>query len=165
MTFKDWQGGMRITADRMRGSTFQAPQPWDIVWTDNTGAPLDFGNSNVDVEYQTSGGMCIGRVDINFGSTADFGTGSNWRFSTPLPVTRALQDIGRGELWRDSSSNGERMGTRVRNTTVSHFELEISSGRVDGVAAGASGIVDTNAPWTWAPLDNINFHFAYPLGD
>ncbi|MDT0377222.1 hypothetical protein RM572_00330 [Streptomyces sp. DSM 42041] len=162
----DVRAGQRLTVGLLQSLTPQAPQTWTPNWTTSTGSATPaFGDSDVDGEYQVFGRLCIGRIDINFGSTTDFGGGTtsdNWRFSTPVTALRTNEDVGRGEAWEDSVSNGARCGIRIRLTSVDTFELEVSSGRADGTAVAANGLVDAQTPWAWAVGDNLSFHFAYP---
>lgn len=172
MAFSDWRPGMLITAERLLGSTPQAPQSWDVQWTTSTGnnAP-SFGNATLASEFTTFGRRCAGRLEITFGSTTNFGGGTgsdNWRFSAPVAAFDTAQIVGMGEVWQASASTddlGKRLGCRLRLTTTTEFELEISTGQVDGAAVGGRGLCDAATPWTWAAGDRVNFDFQYPTAE
>lgn len=75
MSFVDWQAGMQITASRLRDITPELTK-WSPTWTTSTGAnSLSFGNATVVAEYMEFGQLCIGRLEITFGTTANFGGG------------------------------------------------------------------------------------------
>lgn len=158
--------GQPLTAGLVQSLTPQTPQPWTPEWTTTTGLDVSFGDSGVTGTYQWFGRLCVGRLDVNFGSTANFGTSpttnDNWRFSLPVAAADVYGDVGRGELWADSVSNGARAGCRVRLDTTTTFLLETSAGRVDSVDIANRGSVDSVSPWTWKSGDNFSFTFSYP---
>ncbi|MGK5631226.1 hypothetical protein [Streptomyces sp. URMC 123] len=142
--------------ERWNGTAWAAypPEPvwrsWTPTWTVSSGTNLpSFGNSVLNCRYVKVGRVVHFAFDVTFGSTAKYGA-ENWRFGLPVPAAALTQAIGYAEL--QGASGLHRLISRVRVTSDSTFELEISSGRVDSVAVtGAqSGIADVNAPWTWA---------------
>ncbi|MCT2591156.1 hypothetical protein LHJ74_14775 [Streptomyces sp. N2-109] len=164
MAAVDWKAGMRITADRMRASVPQAWTTWTPTWDTVTGSALpSYGNAGVTGEYVQFGQLCMGRLEIQFGSTTSFGVGAtgsdNWQFSTPITAADTTLIAGWGELQDDGGNN--RCGTRIRMNTVDTFGLEISSGGVNGAAITNIGVVDASAPWTWQSGDWIRFFFMY----
>ncbi|MFG2330581.1 hypothetical protein ACGFMM_13210 [Streptomyces sp. NPDC048604] len=121
------------------------------VWTTSSGANTpSYGNALVEAKYVQHGPTVHLNFRIHFGATTAFGgggTGDNWRFSLPVQAAGLTHGIGFAELGGTTNS---RLAARIRITTPSHFELEISSGRVDATAVGNTGLVDSLSPYTWA---------------
>ncbi|MFB6548669.1 hypothetical protein [Streptomyces sp. NPDC056405] len=155
MAVSAWAAGQRITADRLN-EMLPRWSSWTPTWSTNTGsATPSFGNATIDCEYTQTGDMVICRVQITFGSTTSFGGGTgadNWRFSLPVTAAATSNAAGHFEL---SISSDERWYSRARITTTSVFELETSSGRVDGATTTNTGLVDAITPATWANGDAI----------
>lgn len=159
MPYEPWQPGMRITANRLL-SISPTWQDWTPVWTTSTGANTpSFGNATITARYAQSALTVFWKLEITFGTTTNFGgggAGDNWRMTTPVAAAAITQICGSGEA-QDTSVAGSlgRLGVRVRLTTASTFEFEVSAGRPDSVAVTSGGLIDAVSPWTWANTDAL----------
>jgi hypothetical protein len=163
MSFTPWYAGQTITAGRLNGitPTWQAYTP---TWTTSDGLNTPaIGNGSFNCSYAIFGNTCTLAFEVIFGSTTTFPSGAtnNWRFGLPVPAAGLITSIGRAELLQ---SNPIRAGARMRLTTTGAFELEIDTGRVDGTAITATGIVDASAPWAWASGNAIRGNALYEIG-
>ncbi|MFE4260308.1 hypothetical protein [Streptomyces sp. NPDC056883] len=132
------------------------PQPawqdWTPVWTTATGAaPPAFGDAQVSGRWIQQGPTVHLNFTITFGAGTNFGTApnsaDNWRFTLPVKSAALSRCIGFAEL---QSTTRERAVARMRLTSTSFFELELSSGMPSGDPVLVSGIADSVTPWTWA---------------
>lgn len=165
--FKVDKDGNVTAAGTLSASNFPdgAWQDWTPTWTTSSGsATPSFGNATVLAKYTKIGRTVLWRMEITFGSTTNFGSSpastDNWRFSAPVTAAGTSLDCGFGEVQDASASGGgiaSRLGTRVRLTTTTTFELETATGRVDGTALTTPnwGVMDSLNPWTWANGDSI----------
>lgn len=158
MPYEPWQPGMRLTANRML-SISPTWQDWVPVWTTSTGANTpSFGNAVILARYAQSALTVYWKLEIVFGSTTTFGGAvfDNWRISAPVAAAATSQICGSGEAL-DSSVGASlgRLGMRVRLTTATTFEFEVSTGRPDAVAVTNGGVIDASSPWVWANSDSI----------
>jgi hypothetical protein len=165
MAVTSWTAGTRMTADRMN-EMLPVWSAWTPTWSTSSGsATPSFGDATVDCKYAQVGDVVMFNLEITFGSTTNFGgggTSDNWRFSLPVTASEAVFCCGFGEI-QDSSVAGSlgRAGVRVRLTTTSVMELEISTGRPDGTAIANGGLIDAASPWTWANGDFIRVSGQY----
>ncbi|MGA6223462.1 hypothetical protein ACPESV_24390 [Streptomyces umbrinus] len=170
------RAGMRLTAARWDAITARWTA-WTPVWTTSTGLNTpSFGNATLDCSYCRTGDLVVGRFEIIFGSSTNFGaaptSSDNWRFSLPVTGASIQTSIGTAELLK---STDKRHTARVRMTTTGVFELELSSGApdglnttADGAVGGGKGLVDSLGPWsagagstTWASGYAIRGNFTY----
>lgn len=165
MGMTTWQAGQRITASRLNQIT-PVWSSWTPTWTTSTGAATpSFGNASVTAVYTQCADIVHYRMEITFGTTTGFGGGGgsdNWRFSTPVTASATANCVGFGDA-QDSSVAGSlgRVALRVRLTTTTTFEIEVSSGRPDAVAIVNGGLVDAISPWTWASTDILRVFGEY----
>ncbi|MFJ2392846.1 hypothetical protein ACIOTI_08870 [Streptomyces sp. NPDC087843] len=150
---------MAITAGRL-GSISPTWGDWSPVWTTSTGANTpSFGNAVISARFAQSALTVYWKLDIVFGNLTSFGGGSgsdNWRISAPVPAAAISGIVGQGEGHDVSVANtAGPLGLRVRLTTATTFEFEVSTGRVDATAVTAGGIIDAVSPWTWASSDAL----------
>ncbi|MFC7983798.1 hypothetical protein [Streptomyces sp. NPDC057336] len=161
MPITPWQAGQRITAGRMNLIT-PVWSSWTPDWETSTGAGTpSLGNATVDCEYCQTGDLVVARFEITFGSSTSFGGGGttdNWRFG--LPVTAAATVNAIGHFGLDTSAT-TRVYARARLATTSLFELDISTGRVDGAGVTNNGLVDALSPETWGSGDGIRGTLQY----
>jgi hypothetical protein len=123
-----------------------------------------FGNASILARYAQSAESVYFRLEINFGSTTNFGGGGandNWRFSLPVPAAATQLIAGSGEA-QDTSTGGSpssnRVPLRARLTGPTTLELEVSGGATGfagGYAATPTGLIDAVTPFTWANGDFI----------
>ncbi|MFE1046336.1 hypothetical protein ACFW5S_10945 [Streptomyces olivaceus] len=150
MAVTAWAAGQRITADRLN-EMLPRWQSWTPTWTTSTGANTpSFGNATLNCEYCRSGDLVLCQIQIVFGTTTNFGTTTgtdNWRFSLPVTAAATTNAAGHFAL---TQSNDLRWYGRARLTTVSVFEIEMSSGRADGNNSTQKGLIDSVSPETWA---------------
>lgn len=129
---------------------------WTPTWSTNTGsATPSFGNAVISCEYCQTGDLVTARFEVVFGSTTNFGGGTgsdNWRFSLPVTAASTVNAAGHFEL---DHSGFVRTYGRARITTTSVFEIEVSTGRVDGTTTTNAGLIDALTPETWANGDGI----------
>ncbi|MFF5984431.1 hypothetical protein ACFY78_36870 [Streptomyces olindensis] len=179
MPYEPWQPGMRVTANRLL-SISPSWTEWVPTWTTSTGANVpSFGNATLACRYAVSATTCWGVFDVLFGGTTNFGgggSGDNWRFGLPLPAASAIGAIGWCEL---NKSTTKRHVARMRLTTTTAFELELSTGApdgldttADGATGGGKGLIDAVTPWssgaagtTWASGYAIRGEFQYELAN
>lgn len=159
MAYEPWQPGMRMTANRLL-SISPTWSDWVPTWTTSTGSNTpSFGNATITARYAQSALTVYWRIDVVFGSTTNFGaaptSGDNWRFALPVTAAATALMVGYGEIADSSAGIASRMGIRPRLTTTSVFELEMSSGRIDGGAVANVGIIDSVSPWVWASGDTL----------
>jgi hypothetical protein len=165
---------MIITEERL-ASISPTWQEWTPVWTTSTGAAIpSFGDAVLSCEYTVSATTCWGKFDVVFGATTNFGGGGggdNWRFSLPLPGSTTHQVIGFAEI---NQSADHRLIARMRMTSTTYFELEVSSGAPDGIAVTANGLIDADTPWNngaspavgdWANGDSIRGTFCFEIAN
>lgn len=176
MAIAPWRAGERITAGRLASIT-PTYTAWTPTWTTSTGSNTpSYGNATLDCEYAQSGDLVVGRFEIVFGSTTNFGAAptinDNWRFSLPVTGASIQTGIGVAEILKSTT---KRHNCRVRMTTTSVFELELSTGApdgldttADGATGGGKGLVDSLGPWsassgstTWASGYAIRGTFTY----
>lgn len=138
---------------------------WTPTWTTSTGANLpSFGNATFDCQYAVIGKTVLGRMDIAFGSTTNFGGGSgsdNWVFTVPVAAAGSSGSIGFWEA-NDSSVSGTRVVGRGRLNASGNFSVEISTGEPSAFAVGNSGLMDSVSPWPWGSGDWLKGTFTYP---
>ncbi|WP_329380755.1 hypothetical protein OG625_15640 [Streptomyces sp. NBC_01351] len=144
-------------------------QNWTPVWTTFTGnATPSFGNAEITARYIQQGPTVHMNFSIMFGTTTTFGTGGNagdnWRFTLPVKALSATRCVGFAELW-PATSPMNRVMARIRNTSTTFFELEISSGMPNGETITNSGITDAVSPWgpgtAWAAGASIHGSATY----
>ncbi|MBT2445913.1 hypothetical protein J7F03_02165 [Streptomyces sp. ISL-43] len=127
-------------------------QNWTPVWTTYTGnAPPSFGNAEITARWIQQGPTVHMNFAIAFGTTTNFGAGAtsgdNWRFTLPVKAASAVKCAGFADLMMGTR---ERAVARIRCTSTTFFELEISSGMPSGDSVVIAGITDAVSPWTWA---------------
>lgn len=162
MAVASWRAGERITAGRLNSIT-PIWAAWTPTWTTSTGNNTpSFGNATIDCAYCQTGDLVVARFEVIFGSTTNFGaapiTDDNWRFTLPVTASSTQSAIGHFEL---NYSTTIRVYGRSRNTTTTVFEIETSTGRVDGTACTNTGLVDALTPETWASADAIRGTLQY----
>lgn len=161
MAVTAWTAGTRVTADKLN-EMLPRWSSWTPTWTTSTGVNTPaFGNATISCEYCQTGDLVVARFEVIMGSTTTYGGGTtsdNWRFSLPVDGDTSQTGIGWFEL---NYSTTVRLVARARMTTSSVFELEVSSGRVDGTAATNAGLVDLSTPETWASGDAIRGTLSY----
>ncbi|WP_327168618.1 hypothetical protein [Streptomyces subrutilus] len=133
-------------------------QDWTPVWTTATGAALpSFGDASITARYIQQGPTVHLDFSITFGASTNFGPGAsvsdNWRFTLPVKAASLTRCIGFAEL---NATTVNRAVARVRLTSTSFFELELSSGMPGAVPVSASGLTDALTPWTWAAGHTIS---------
>lgn len=130
------------------GPTWQAYTP---TWT-QTGASPAIGNGTITGAYIKIGHTVLGRIEIVFGSSTNFGTGTNpWIFSLPLtPTTPAtsLRSIG---TWSGLPSTTFFAGAAYMNT----------AGGMGLIVSSSSLSVETTNPATWTSSGNLQISFQY----
>jgi hypothetical protein len=164
VAYSQWLAGQRITAGQLAAISPKW-QDWTPTWTTSTGAATpSFGNATITARYCQTADLVLVKFEVVFGSTTNFGGGGasdNWRFSLPVAGISTHQVIGWGEV---NKSGSKRHVCRMRMTTTTEFELELSSGApdgldttADGANGGGKGLVDAVSPWsnastgtTWA---------------
>lgn len=150
MAITPWTAGQRVTAARLAAIT-PTWSSWTPTWSTTTGAGTpSYGNASLECEYCQTGDLVICRVQIVFGTTTSFGSGTaadNWQFS--LPVTAASTSNAAGHFELSIATNDRRYG-RARLLTTTTFGMETSSGAVDGDPPTQSGLIDRLTPETWA---------------
>ncbi|MGX1116415.1 hypothetical protein RKD37_001778 [Streptomyces ambofaciens] len=150
MPFEPWQPGMTVTAGRL---ALISPtwQDWMPVWTTSGASTPFFGNAAITARWAQSALTIHYQVDIAFGSTTTFGSGTdNWRLSTPVPAASTSNVCGSGEI-QNTSSPGTRQPIRVRLTTVSTFEFEMSGGNIQATnTSTGAGLIDASTPGAWS---------------
>ncbi|QDY78500.1 hypothetical protein [Streptomyces qinzhouensis] len=135
-------------------STWRA---WTPQWTASTGTNPTPGNATVDCRYVQDGSTVHFNFRMVFGTTTNFRTG-NWRFSLPVPAARATHSAGFLELHQAEDqlpTPADRAIGRIRLTSTTYFEIEMSSGKLRGGATTSAGIVDAAYPWAWKVQDHI----------
>lgn len=150
MPYEPWQPGMIISQSRL-ASISPTWQDWTPVWTTSGASTPSFGNASVSARWAQSALTVFFRVDITFGSTTTFGSGTdNWRISTPTPAASTIGGCGDGEI-QNTSSPGSRQPIRVRLTTTQTFEFEMSGGNIFGAdTSSGAGLIDASTPGAWA---------------
>ncbi|GHA28600.1 hypothetical protein GCM10010372_30480 [Streptomyces tauricus] len=160
MPWESFQPGMKLTAGRML-SISPVWTDWTPVWTTSSGAntPSFGSNSTITARWAQSATTIFWRLDIVFGSTANFGGGSgsdNWRISAPAPAAAVIGECGYGEIQKAAApggytnSAGTRQPLRIRLTTTTTFEFEMSGGNINAVStATGAGLIDAVTPWAW----------------
>ncbi|MFF3555742.1 hypothetical protein ACWD4V_06565 [Streptomyces tsukubensis] len=140
------------------------PQPpvwrsWTPTWTAASGTNPSFGNATVDCRYVQHGPIVHFNFRVVFGNTTNFRTGNpNWRFSLPVPAVRTTHGIGFVELHHAEDqlpTEPDRAVGRIRLTSTTYFEIEMSSGKQRGGTTGKPGIVDAQYPFNWKVQDHI----------
>jgi len=131
-------------------------------WSTITGANLpSFGNAVLECRYVKIGKTVLGKMDIGFGSSTNFGGGGgadNYLFGLPTPALGTDDSIGFLELVKD---NGTRSIGRARLASTSTFAVEISTGTPSASAINNVGEIDAISPWTWANTHWIKGVFHY----
>ncbi|AQS70838.1 hypothetical protein B1H29_31635 [Streptomyces pactum] len=147
---------MIVSANRL-ASISPTWQDWTPVWTTSGASTPTFGDAAVSARWAQSATTVFFRLDIVFGSTTNFGSGTdNWRISAPVSAAMTAGGCGAGEIQRNgapsgySSGAGTRQPIRVRLTTTGTFEFEMSGGNINAIStASGAGLIDASTPWTW----------------
>lgn len=159
-TDTDLAVGGNLTAGNMGLGAWAS---WTPVWGTTTGAHVpSFGNAAVAAEYTKIGRTLFYSVVITFGSSTNFGGGSdNWTLS--LPGTFAASSFYAGT----SATCGFGSATQSAGATApffvridsggTNFILDLAGGRVDGTAITVNGLIDSLTPWTWASGNSLRF--------
>jgi hypothetical protein len=127
---------------------------WTPSWSTTSGsATPSYGNATVTGHSVKLVRTVLANFEIVFGSSTNFGSSpggsDNWQFTLPHTAARTDAAVGWAEI--SANSNNARGQCRVRLASTGAFVLEVSSGRVDNTAySGATGVVDSISPWTWA---------------
>jgi hypothetical protein len=90
-------------------------------------------------------------VDIAFGSTTNFGAGTdNWQMSAPTPAPTTSGVVGFGEI-QNTSSPGSRQPIRIRLGTTQDFQFEMAGGNIAATSTtSGAGLIDASTPGAWA---------------
>jgi hypothetical protein len=163
MAYEPWQPGMTVTAGRLL-SISPTWQEWTPIWSTSGASTPSFGNASVSARWAQSALTVHFRVDIVFGSTTNFGSGTdNWRLSTPVPAASTIGGCGSGEIQNTASGTpGARQPIRVRLTTTQTFEFEMSGGNIFGAdTSSGAGLIDASTPGTWVSGSALRFWGTY----
>ncbi|GHA95608.1 hypothetical protein GCM10010330_57230 [Streptomyces tendae] len=168
MPFEPWQPGMTVTASRL-ASISPTWQDWTPVWTTSGASTPSFGNAAITARWAQSALTIHYQVDIVFGSTTTFGSGTdNWRLSTPVPAAATSNGCGSGEISRSGapsgygSGAGTRQPIRIRLTTTQTFEFEMSGGNINAISTvSGAGLIDASTPWSWDNGSSLRFWGSY----
>lgn len=162
MAVTPWRGGMRMTADRLN-EMLAVWSTWTPTWTTSTGADTpSYGNATVACKYAQTGDAVLFSMSITFGGTTNFGGGGgsdNWRFSLPVTSNEAFLIHGMGEI--QSTGSAERWPVRVRLTSTTVMEIELSGRNYNNTANASSGLIDAVTPFTWASGSAIRLNGHY----
>lgn len=139
-------------------------QSWTPSWSTTSGNALpSLGNATVKCRYVKIGPLVQAKIDIAFGSTTSFGTGTvyadNWKFGLPVPAAGSLACAGFAELSANSST--VICVARILLWDGASLGFQISTGLESGAAPTNSGDVDSITPWTWAASHTIRGSFSY----
>ena len=120
-------------------------------WTQTGGSP-SIGNGTIVTGYQKVGRVCVGRYQYTFGSTTNFGTGTNpWLFTLPLtPVTPGAN------FWNLGSWSGLSAGAFFSGSAYL-----TSAGLMSLFADNSSTSVEGTTPATWANGGFFEISFTY----
>jgi hypothetical protein len=158
MAVAPWRAGNLITAARLDAITPRWAS-WTPTWSTTSGSNIPaYGDATLDCIYCQTGDLVVCRFSLVMGSTTTFGSTDNWTWS--LPVTGAATEDAVGHLELNFSTTVRFYG-RARMFSTTTFMIETSTGRVDGTAASANGIVDATTPETWASTDAIRGTLQY----
>ena len=162
MAFTAWTAGARITAAKLAAMT-PIWAAWTPTWTTSTGSNTPtFGDATIDCKYAQSADVVFFEMEITFGSTTNFNSGTtadNWRFSLPVTASEAVLIAGMGEL--QDGTAAERWPVRGRITTTTTMEVELCGRNYNDTANNSAGLVDAATPFTWAATDRILMHGHY----
>ncbi|PWJ07913.1 hypothetical protein DKG34_10940 [Streptomyces sp. NWU49] len=150
---------MRVTALRL-ASISPTWQDWTPVWTTSTGAGApSFGDASVTARWAQAARTVFWRLEITFGATTNFGGGGsadNWRMTAPVTAAGTALVCGQGEIQAGNTPSGypnvagTRQGLRVRLTTATHLEFEMSTGNIGSInSSSGAGLIDAVTPWPW----------------
>ncbi|WP_432132757.1 hypothetical protein [Streptomyces tendae] len=150
MAYEPWQPGMTATAGRLL-SISPTWQEWTPVWTTTGASTPNFGNSTLSARWAQSALTVFFRVDIAFGSTTNFGSGTdNWQMSAPVAAPTTSGVIGFGEI-QNTSSPGSRQPIRIRLGTTQDFQFEMAGGNIAATSTtSGAGLIDASTPGAWA---------------
>lgn len=153
MSVAQWLGGQRVTAERLQEMLNKFSDFTPTLALSAAGTPPSYGNATVLCRWSQSGDLVTAHYNIVWGSTSTFGsTGVNWRIGLPVPAAATTQATG---VIFVEKSTAKRYPCRARFTTTTAMELELAGGAPDSVAAAATGIVDSETPFTWASGDTF----------
>lgn len=154
--------GGNLTAANM---DLGASHTWTPTWTTSTGAHTPtFGNADVEGSYSKIGRLLFFNLLIVFGSTTNFGSGTNadnWLFSIPNGLTAAslfANSVAMCGAGRAAQSNLGTVPVTVRvEPSGTKFSLDMAGGRVDGASPPNTGNLDSVTPWNWASGNILTF--------
>lgn len=145
-------GGQRITAAQLNLTTGGSYTTTFVpTWSQSGGSPA-IGNGSIVTSYTQIGKTCIGHYQFIFGSTTNFGTGSNaWNFSLPVAPVAPLADFFNIGSWSALSATNFYSGSAYMNT----------SGAMGLFTYGSSTSVMNTNPATWVSGNYLMIDFAY----
>ena len=130
------------------GPTWQAYTP---TWTQSGASPA-IGNGTITGAYIKIGRTVLGRIEIAFGSTTNFGSGTNpWIFSLPLTPTVPAANLRSIGSWSGLPSTTFYAGNAYMNT----------GGAMGLIVSGSSSSVETTNPATWTSTGYLEISFQY----
>ncbi|MFJ6061592.1 hypothetical protein ACIQHU_00985 [Streptomyces tendae] len=161
MAYEPWQPGMIITAGRL-ASISPTWQDWTPAWTTSGASTPSFGNATVSARWAQSALTVYYRIDIVFGSTTNFGGGTdNWRLSAPVTAAGTSGICGTGEI-QNTAAASSRQPIRVRLTTTTTFEFEMSGGNIAATSTSAgAGLIDAATPGAWVSGSSLRLWGTY----
>lgn len=153
-------GVLSIISTAVAGGGGGGGGPWTAytpTWTSDGTAP-SAGNAVIAAAYEQVGKTVHFRLDLTFGSTTTFGTGS-YRFGLPVAAKSLTRNHGilvAGYLEKSLVTAYGLIGARMTNGDTSSFELLYSTG-----SAGTALLVGRSAPVSWAANDFIRVYGSY----
>lgn len=144
--FYDKQSVTRLSKLRWQDS-------YDIDWRGGVENP-SIGNGTIESTYYLEGNICTVNIEINAGSTTDFGAGQ-WTMRVPFPSSAlSVRNCGISRITR---GNGENyIGSFV-----------VGSGTTNGALYfhGTSLTARSNIPFEFATGDRISITITYPISE
>jgi hypothetical protein len=145
--------GQRVFASDLNSATQQGPWTTGFVplWT-QTGQTPSFGNAVVTTGYAHTGRVVTGRYQFTFGSTTNFGSGTNpWNFTLPVaPVVPA------SNFWNIGSWSALCGGTFFTGA----IRVE-ATGALGFFVNNSTQSVNTTNPGTWVSGNYLQLNFQY----
>jgi hypothetical protein len=129
---------------------------YSVTWTSTSGTQPTIGNGNIQGRYKQIGKSVFLSVNLEAGSSTNFGNSGYWYFSLPiasylpqsLNFTGVIGDSSNG-YWYSAISNGLYLGS---TNSVSILYTNIG---------GTLSSVSFNEPFTWSSGDLLSFNGVY----
>lgn len=154
-----WNAGLSLW------SALEVDGTWTPVWSNSGGTAPSLGNGSITGRYHATGNYYHCSLELDAGSTTNFGTGtSNWRFTTP-PVAGTvygLHGYGFGYPQNNGAGNSQSVTLMCSAFDGSHMQVNVASQPFnDNGTSNQGGILGPQAPAAWIAGAGTSLHMIF----